>query len=122
MKGYEFLEKIEKREIKKGTKFRIKHFNKEFIYEGGDTLKSINTNKEDDDVGAYWFINTEVEVIEENMATHHIRIETDKLKELINKNYNWNDYTLQGKIDIVTSLAYFDNDRELLEFLGFMEQ
>lgn len=75
MKGYEFLEKIEKREIKKGTKFRIKHFNKEFIYEGGDTLKFINTNKEDDDVKACWFINTEVEVIEEKKEIEELENE-----------------------------------------------
>ena len=47
---------------------------------------------------------------------------TEKLKELIKENYKWNDYTLQGKIDIVTSLAYFENDKELLKFLEYMEE
>ena len=32
MKGYEVLEKIEKREIKEGTKLKIKGFNREIIY------------------------------------------------------------------------------------------
>lgn len=58
---------------------------------------------------------------EKNITTHHVTIKTEKLRELIREHYNWNDYTLNGKIEIVTSLAYFDNDRELLEFLIFME-
>lgn len=59
---------------------------------------------------------------ENNTTTHHVTIHTDKLRELIREHYRWNDYTLQGKIEIVTSLAYFDNDKELLEFLIFMEE
>ena len=58
---------------------------------------------------------------EKDITTHHVTIKTEKLRELIREHYNWNDYTLNGKIEIVTSLAYFDNDKELLEFLIFME-
>ena len=58
---------------------------------------------------------------DKNITTHHVTIKTEKLRELIREHYNWNEYTLIGKIEIVTSLAYFDNDRELLEFLIFME-
>lgn len=55
------------------------------------------------------------------ITTHHVTIQTEKLKELIQEHYKWNQYTLKGKIDIVTSLAYFNNDKEILEFLMFME-
>ena len=58
---------------------------------------------------------------EKNITTHHVTIKTEKLRELIHEHYKWNEYTLTGKIEIVTSLAYFDNDRELLEFLTFLE-
>ena len=58
---------------------------------------------------------------DKNITTHHATIKTEKLRELIHEHYKWNEYTLTGKIEIVTSLAYFDNDRELLEFLIFME-
>lgn len=58
---------------------------------------------------------------DKNITTHHVTIKTEKLRELIREHYKWNEYTLTGKIEIVTSLAYFDNDRELLEFLIFME-
>lgn len=58
---------------------------------------------------------------DKNITTHHVTIKTEKLRELICEHYKWNEYTLIGKIEIVTSLAYFDNDRELLEFLIFME-
>lgn len=74
--------------------------------------------------GIEYYIATEdgFIVIEGNTTTHHVTIKTEKLKELIKENYKWNDYTLKGKIDIVTSLAYFENDKELLEFLEFMEE
>lgn len=58
---------------------------------------------------------------DKNITTHHVTIKTEKLRELIHEHYKWNEYTLTRKIEIVTSLAYFDNDRELLEFLIFME-
>ena len=58
---------------------------------------------------------------DKNITTHHITIKKEKLRELIHEHYKWNEYTLTGKIEIVTSLAYFNNDRELLEFLIFME-
>ena len=64
----------------------------------------------------------EFTIIEESVQVRHVTISTEKLKELIKENYKWNDYTLQGKIDIVTSLAYFENDKELLEFLEYMEE
>lgn len=59
--------------------------------------------------------------IEENSKIHHVTISTEKLKVLIKNNYKWSDYTANGKIDIVTSFAYFDNDKELWEFLEYME-
>lgn len=58
---------------------------------------------------------------EKNITTNHVTISTEKLKELIRNHYKWSDYTLRGKIDIVTNLAYFEDDKELLEFLIFME-
>lgn len=64
----------------------------------------------------------EFRIIEENGQVRHVTISTEKLKQLIKENYKWNNYTLQGKIDIVTSLAYFENDKELLEFLEYMEE
>lgn len=65
---------------------------------------------------------TTIEEIEENAQIRHVTIRTEKLKQLINDNYKWDNYTLQGKINIVTSLAYFENDKELLEFLEYMEE
>lgn len=74
--------------------------------------------------GCKYYISTKegFTIIEENVQVRHVTISTEKLKELIKENYKWNDYTLQGKIDIVTSLAYFENDKELLEFLEYMEE
>lgn len=59
---------------------------------------------------------------EMNTTTHHITIDTENLKELIKNHYKWSDYTLIGKIGVVTGLAHFKNDKELLEFLIFMEE
>lgn len=72
----------------------------------------------------YYICNNckEKEKIEKNITTHHVTISTEKLKELIRNHYKWSDYTLRGKIDIVTNLAYFEDDKELLEFLIFMEE
>ena len=64
----------------------------------------------------------ELIIIEENAQIRHVTIRTEKLKELIIENYKWDNYTLKGKIDIVTKLAYFENDKELLEFLEYMEE
>ena len=77
--------------------------------------------------GHYLIMNMEYVIVakkrkqDKNITTHHVTIKTEKLRELIREHYKWNEYTLIGKIEIVTSLAYFDNDRELLEFLIFME-
>lgn len=35
--------------------------------------------------------------------------------------FKWNQYNIYGKINIVTDLAHFENDKELLEFLICME-
>lgn len=70
----------------------------------------------------YVAMHEEIRIIEENTQVRHVTISTEKLKELIKENYKWNDYTIKGKIDIVTSLAYFENDKELLEFLEYMEE
>lgn len=64
----------------------------------------------------------ELIIIEENIQIRHVTIATEKLKELIIENYKWDNYTLKGKIDIVTKLAHFENDKELLEFLEYMEE
>lgn len=56
------------------------------------------------------------------MMTRHVIISTEKLKELIKENYKWSDYNILGKINIATKLAHFDNDKELLEFLQYMEE
>ena len=59
---------------------------------------------------------------EMNTITHHVVIETDKLKQLIIDNYEWDKFTLHKKIEIAIKLAYFENDKELLEFLLYMEE
>lgn len=59
---------------------------------------------------------------EKNVTVHHVTISTEKLKELIKNHYGWSDYSLKGKIDIVTELAHFENDKELLKFLEYMEE
>ena len=87
MKGYEVLEKIEKGEIKEGTKLRIKHFDKEIIYEGRDTIKFIKKGKECEEVESCWFINTEIEVIEENK-------EIEELGEYLNSTAELDDRAL----------------------------
>ena len=66
--------------------------------------------------------NNDKQIIKENIQTHNVTISTEKLKQLIKENYKYNDYTLQGKIEIVTKLAYFENDKEILEFLRYMEE
>ncbi len=86
----------------------------------GDGYK-IELDEEMEGCKYYVALEDEFEEIEENVTTHHVTITTEKLKELIKNNYKWNDYNLQGKIDIVTHLVYFENDRELLEFLLYME-
>lgn len=86
----------------------------------GDGYK-IELDEEIEGCKYYVASEEEFEEIEENITTHHVTITTEKLKELIKNNYKWNDYNLQGKIDIVTHLVYFENDRELLEFLLYME-
>ena len=86
----------------------------------GDGYK-IELDEEMEGCKYYVALEDEFEEIEENVTTHHVTITTERLKELIKNNYKWNDYNLQGKIDIVTHLVYFENDRELLEFLLYME-
>ena len=66
--------------------------------------------------------NNDKQIAEKNIHTHNVTISTEKLKQLIKENYKYNDYTLQGKIEIVTKLAYFENDKEILEFLRYMEE
>lgn len=51
----------------------------------------------------------------------HVTIEAEKLKEVIKNHYSWNQYNIYGKIDVVTDLVHFKNDKELLEFLIYME-
>lgn len=86
----------------------------------GDGYK-IELDEEIEGCKYYIALEDEFEEIEENVTTHHVTITTERLRELIRNNYKWNDYNLQGKIDIVTHLVYFENDRELLEFLLYME-
>lgn len=71
----------------------------------------------------YYLTNgDDIQIIEENMKTNHVTIDSEKLKQLIKENYKWSDYTLKGKVDIVTNLAHFENDKEILEFLEYMEE
>ena len=64
----------------------------------------------------------QLQVIEENTKIDHVTISTEKLKQLINENYKYNDYTLKGKVEIVTNIAHFENDKDILEFLIYMEE
>ena len=63
------------------------------------------------------------EKYKEGITTHHVTIETDKLKELILENNNYyRNLSLKTKITLVKQYAKFDNDTDLLEFLEFMEE
>lgn len=111
--------------MKLGNKVRIingklKGNTGKIIEKVGDGYK-IELDEEIEGCKYYIALEDEFEEIEENVTTHHVTITTERLKELIKNNYKWNDYNLQGKIDIVTHLVYFENDRELLEFLLYME-
>ncbi len=109
-----------------GKRVKVKH--PEFDGITGVVVEKINNEYKielDNKIGGCeYYIATDggFIVIDENTTTHHVTIKTEKLKELIKENYKWNDYTLKGKIDIVTRLAYFENDKELLEFLEYMEE
>lgn len=109
-----------------GKRVKVKHL--EFdgitgtIVEKRNNVYKIKLDNKIGDSEYYIATGDVLTIIEENTQTRHITISTEKLKELIKENYKWKDYTLQGKIDIVTSLAYFENDRELLEFLEYMEE
>lgn len=60
---------------------------------------------------------------EMNKTTHHVTIDTEKLKELILINHKgYKNLKLKDKITIVKYFAYFENDTQLLEFLIFMEE
>lgn len=61
------------------------------------------------------------EMYKKGVTTHHITIETDKIKELILEKHYYVTYTSKKKIALVKQYAEFDNDTELLEFLKFME-
>ena len=63
----------------------------------------------------------ELILIEKGYTTHHVSISTEKLKELINNNYHWNEHTPQAKLEIVTKFAYFEKDKDIWEFLKYME-
>lgn len=91
------------------------------IEEVGDGYK-IELDEEIEGCKYYIALEEEMEEIKENVTMHHVTITTEKLKELIKNNYKWDDYNLQGKIKVVTHLVYFENDRELLEFLLYMEE
>ena len=80
--------------------------------------------KDEEQKNKYCNNKTAFEIYKKGVITEHITIETDNLKELIletHKDY-WHDYTLKAKIKAVTRYAEFDNDRELLNFLKFMEE
>lgn len=63
------------------------------------------------------------EIYKKGVITHHITIETDKLKELILENHsNYMNVPLKTKAKIVSKYAEFDNDTDLLKFLEFMEE
>ena len=63
------------------------------------------------------------ETYKKGVITHHITIETEKLKQLILENHsNYINYDLKDKIKTVKRYAEFDNDTDLLEFLEYMEE
>ena len=63
------------------------------------------------------------ETYKKGVITHHITIETEKLKQLILENHsNYINYALKDKIKTLKKYAKFDNDTDLLEFLEFMEE
>ena len=63
------------------------------------------------------------ETYKKGVITHHITIETEKLKQLILENHsNYINYVLKDKIKTVKGYAKFNNDTDLLEFLEFMEK
>lgn len=63
------------------------------------------------------------EIYKKGVITHHVTIETEKLKELILENNNYyRNLSLKTKITLIKQYAKFDNDTDLLEFLTFMEE
>lgn len=63
------------------------------------------------------------ETYKKGVITHHVTIETEKLKQLILENNNYyRNLSLKTKITLVKQYAEFDNDTDLLEFLIFMEE
>lgn len=63
------------------------------------------------------------ETYKKGIITHHVTIETEKLKQLILENNNYyRNLSLKTKITLVKQYAKFDNDTDLLEFLEFMEE
>lgn len=63
------------------------------------------------------------EIYKKGVTTHHVTIETDKLKELILENNNYyRNLSLKTKITLVKQYAEFDNDTDLLKFLELMEE
>ena len=74
-----------------------------------------------DAVDFKWKENKKKETKRE-VITNHVMIETSKLKQLIIDNSEWDKFTLHKKIEIAIKLAYFENDKELLGFLIYMEE
>lgn len=59
------------------------------------------------------------ETYKKGIITHHVTIETEKLKQLILENNNYyRNLSLKTKITLVKQYTEFDNDTDLLEFLS----
>ena len=65
-KGWELIKAIESEDVKKGTKFRIKDFDRNVIYDGGDSLKFFDDSLGLENVNVCYVIQTEFEQIEED--------------------------------------------------------
>lgn len=63
------------------------------------------------------------QIKERKVTEHHIKIRIEKLKELILENHiNYDTLKLKDKKAIATRYAYFETDKDLLEFLEYMEE
>ena len=87
-----------------------------------DNMYTIKLDSRSEIEKYYLASRDQIEVVEEKTKTAHVTITTEKLRQLIKENYKWNNYTLKDKVNIVTNFAYFENDKEILEFLIYMEE
>lgn len=90
-KGYELLKAIEENKIEIGTRFKLNGYNnRTIIYKGGDIIRYEDDSTE---VDSCYFINTEFELIEDEVDIDNIEdllkieeYEVDKTDVVINRN------------------------------------